>query len=492
MPKRPPNSNREELANRQWVEEEFGSLDLGDERLDRRVKKVLGDMGAQPGASLPKASGDWSGTKAAYRCLSHEDVEVQALLAAHRVAIVQRAGGERVVLAVQDTTTLNFSTHPQTVGLGPVGNNRDKTVGLLLHSTLVLREDGQALGLLERWLHARDPKEFKAGPASARNRQPVGVKESIKWLHSLEATVAAARELEQTQWINIADREADSYDLFWRLVELRAAGATSAAAARVELLVRSQHNRALHAEEERLFGHLAAQEVIGHYRFTVPRQPGKKNREATLSVRVAEVSLPPPMDQARYQGRREPLRLWAIQALEENTEEGSSPICWRLLSTLPVRDAATAILQVQRYSRRWEIEIFHKTLKSGCQAEARQLESVERLGRCLLLDMLVAWRVLALSKAGRGEHVQQSVDVWLEEAQWKALWCCIHQRTDPPETPPSTAQAVRWVAQLGGFLGRRSDGHPGITTLWQGLQRLDDFTRAYLLFAHPQKDVGNA
>lgn len=492
MPKRPKNPNREELAQREWVEEELGSLDLGDERLDRRVKKLLGDMGAQPGASLPKASGNVSGTKGAYRCLSHETVEVQELLAAHRQAVVQRAGREQVVLAVQDTTTLNFSSHPQTVGLGPVGNNRDQTIGLLLHSTLVLREDGQALGLIERWLHARDPKEFKAGPAGARNRKPVTAKESIRWLYSLEATVRAAAGLEQTQWINIADREADSYDLFWRLVELRTAPESSAAAARVDLLVRSQHDRALSQEEERLFGHLAAQEVIGHYRFTVPRQSGKKSREATLSVRVAEVSLPPPPDQVKYHGRTEPLRLWAILALEEEPPEKQAAVCWRLLSTMPVRDAAMAVLQVKRYSRRWEIETFHKTLKSGCQAESRQLETVERLGRCLMLDMLVAWRVLALSKAGRGEHAEQPVDAWLEEAQWKALWCYIHKRTDPPPTPPSTGQAMRWVAQLGGFLGRRSDGHPGTTTLWQGLQRLNDFTQAYLLFAPPQKDVGNA
>jgi hypothetical protein len=157
-----------------------------------------------------------------------------------------------------------------------------------------------------------------------------------------------------------------------------------------------------------------------------------------------------------------------------------------------VPDAATAVLQVQRYSRRWEIELFHRTLKSGCQAESRQLESAARLARCLMLDMLVAWRILALSKAGRGEHAQQPVSFWLSAAEWQALWCCIHQRTDPPESPPTTAEATRWVAKLGGFLGRRSDGHPGTMTLWRGLQRLNDFTRAYLLFANPQKDMGNA
>jgi Transposase Tn5 dimerisation domain len=341
-------------------------------------------------------------------------------------------------------------------------------------------------------LLTRNREQFKKEPVGARNRKPVADKESRKWLQSLEATVAAAADRPQTRWINIADREADSYELFWRLVELRASAEQGAAAKRVDLLVRSQHNRALSTEEERLFGHLAEREVWGYYRFAVPRQPGKRVREATLSVRVAEVSLAAPSDQVKYHGHREPLRLWAIQALEENPLEAESAICWRLLSTMPVEDAASAVRQVERYSRRWEIELFHRTLKSGCRAESRQLETAERLGRCLLLDMLVAWRVLALSKAGRGAEAEQPVDTWLEEPEWKALWCYIHQRHDPPDTPPSTGEAMRWVAKLGGFLGRRSDGHPGAMTLWHGLQRLNDFTQAYLLFARLQKDVGNA
>ena len=483
---------KQELKERQWVEKELGSMDLGDERLDRRLKKMLGDLGAQPGASIPKASEKRGAAKAAYRALGHEAVEAQVILQAHREATLARVRGERVVLVPQDTTSLNFSTHPQTTGLGPVGNNRDKTIGLLLHSSLVLREDGLMLGILDRQLTARDPAQFKAGPAGARNRKPVEQKESIKWLRSLEATVQAARSHPHTRWINIADREADTFDLFWKLDQLRASTPDQEAAQRVELLVRSQHNRALENEEERLFAHVAAQEVIGSYIFVLPRQPGKKPRTVTLSLRVSQVEVPPPPDQVKYQGRTAPLHLWVIEALEEQPPKGENPVCWRLLSTLPVEDAPTARLQVQRYSQRWQIELFHRTLKSGCRAEARQLESAERLGRCLILDMIVAWRVLALSKAGRSEETAPPLEDWLEPHQWKALWCYIHERPDPPETPPPLSQVVRWVAQLGGFLGRRGDGHPGAMSLWRGLQRLNDIAHGYLLFAKTKKDVGNA
>jgi hypothetical protein len=492
MAKRPQNPKKQKWKERQWVEEELGSLDLGDKRLDDRLKKVLGDLGAQPGASIPKASAQASAAKAAYRLLSHEAVEVGAILQAHGEALRQRVRAQPVVLVVQDTTTLNLSTHRQTVGLGPVANNRDKTIGLLLHSSLVLAEDGLMLGILDRQLNARDPAQFKAGPRGARNRKPVEEKESIKWLRSLEATVAAARRQPHTQWINIADREADTYDLFWKWIELRALGPEPEAAQRVELLVRAQHNRALEGQTQRLFAHLAAQEPIGDYRCEVPRQPGKRARTALLSLRVSQVHVPPPPDQAKYQGRTAPLVLWAIEALEQDPPADQKPICWRLLSTLPVEDAATARLQVRRYHQRWQIELFHRTLKSGCRAEARQLETAERLERCLILDMIVAWRVLALSKVARQPGPSSTLDQWLEEHEWKALWCYIHQRNDPPETPPPIEQAVRWIGQLGGFLGRPRDGHPGAMSLWRGLQRLNDFAHAYLLFAKPQKDVGNA
>lgn len=494
MPKHPKKTVETAASARRWAQKELETLRLGDERMDKRVKKILGDFAAQPEASIPRASEEWKTTKGAYRFFANEAVEGSAVVEAHRQATVARARGAGVVLAVQDTTTLNFSTHPQTRGLGPVNNNRDKTMGFLLHGTLLLQENGQALGVLDTQWIVRDPALFKAGPAGARNRKPVEQKESVKWLHSLEASARTAAELPGSVVINIADRESDSYDLFWRHAQLRAGHRRQIpveAAARVELLVRCQHDRQVSREEERLFGHLAKQPVAGSYEFEAPRQPGQKARSVRLSIRFVKVTVEPPPDQLKYQGHTEPLTLWAIEAREEKPSSGQTAVCWRLLSTLPVEDLATAKGQVRRYSRRWEIEVFHKILKSGCKAEERQLETVERLQRCLVLDVLVAYRVLALSKIGRSTEGSWPVSQWLAEHEWKALWCRIHRRPDPPVAAPTTTEAVRWIAQLGGFLGRKSDGHPGPMTLWRGLQRLNDIAEAYLLFA-PLKDVGNA
>jgi hypothetical protein len=526
------------------VETELGTLELGDPRLDARVKMVLEACAGQPEASLPKACESRAATKGAHRLLDNSKVTAAKILGAHREAVLERMQEQAVVLAVQDTTTLNLSTHPHTTGIGPVGNNKDKTVGLFFHGTLALCENGQALGLLNTHIFARDPKRFGTRPAGERNRLPVDQKESFRWIESLLACWQAALKTPGSCIINVADREADSYDLFWVHARMRSGDygvyaneVALEAAGRVELLVRCQHNRRLLKEAERqaaallkaartkgkpgkeavaaakiaalkaaqdaaqikaaakaavaeadaaqeqLFGHLAAVPAQGAYEILVPRKPGKKARTATLSLRFKQICVPPPPDQIKYHGHTEPLVLWVVEAREESPPQGEEAICWRLLSTMAVHDVASARLAVERYTKRWQIEIFHKILKSGCRAEDRQMESRERFERCLALDVIVAWRVLAMSKAGRSADGGGPVSQWLEEHEWKALWCYTFKTKEPPATPPLTRDAVAWAAALGGFLGRKGDGFPGPMTLWRGLQRLNDIASAYLLFA---------
>lgn len=134
---------------------------------------------------------------------------------------------------------------------------------------------------------------------------------------------------------------------------------------------------------------------------------------------------------------------------------------------------------------RWQIEIYFRTLKSGCRIENRQLKSAHSLQACLAVDMVVAWGVFHLAKFGR-EVPDLPCDVFFEESEWKALVCFLEKTREPPSTPPSLKDAIRMVARLGGFLGRKSDGDPGTQTLWLGLQRLDDIAAAFGIFlGHP-------
>src|SRR5438132_3751701 len=190
-----------------WVGEEFKQLDLKDRRLEQRARKLLGEFFCQPGSAIPQACGDWASAKAAYRFFANERVQSEALLESHKLAALERMGQHRVVLAVQDTSSINYSTHPCTAGLGPIGSHR-QSQGLLLHSTLALTPEGQCLGVLDVQLEAR------AGWRSARerkatiNRKPVEEKESVKWLRGFEAARKCVEQLpSQNQLVNVCDRE---------------------------------------------------------------------------------------------------------------------------------------------------------------------------------------------------------------------------------------------------------------------------------------------
>jgi hypothetical protein len=469
MPKQ--NASKNGTANTNWADREFALAPLPDRRLVKRVNSIATAFAQHPTAPIPQACGSWGEAKGAYRFFDNDAVEPEAILSGHVQATIQRCQLHPVVLCAQDTTTLNYSTHPDTQGLGPIGNNRSKTIGLFLHSTLALSPAGQPLGIL----HARTWARRTFGRSSAeRNRMPRSEKESQKWMESFAACQQAAIHCPNTRLINVADREGDLYDLF-------AAALAPRNQARVEVLVRAQHNRQVAHPQKYLWDYLGSQPVSAQLQIQVPRKDGHPGRVATLAIRFARVTLRPPC----LKENQAPLSLWAVEARELHPPKGAKAICWRLLTTLPVESAQAAVEKVRWYAQRWQIEIIHKVLKSGCQIEQRQLETVARLQRVLAVDLIVAWRVLALCKASR-ETPEGLASDWLQTEEWRALWCYIQKQHRPPSTPPNLRQTVRWIAQLGGFLGRRSDGEPGPIVLWRGLQQLRAITAAWKCFGHQE------
>lgn len=454
-----------------WACHEFAHAQLPDPRLVQRLITLATDFAAHPTAPIPQACGCWAKSKAAYRFFDNDTVEPEAILVAHVQATVPRLSPHPVVLCAQDTTTLNYSTHPQTQGLGPISNNRDKTIGLLLHSTLALSPTGQPLGLLHARSWARSTRTFGRS-SNARNRTPRAQKESQKWMDSFLACQAVAWQCPHTTLVNVADREGDLYDLFQQ-------GLAPTQGPRVHLLVRAQHDRRVAHPQQYLWDLLAAQPASARLKIQVPRQTGQPARLATLAIRFVRVTLQPPC----LKEDQPPLTLWAVEALEMHLPKGAKRICWRLLTTLPVATVEAAVEKVRWYAQRWQIEVFHKILKSGCKIEQRQLETATRLRRVLMLDMVVAWRVLSLCKAAR-ETPEGLASDWLSGEEWRALWCYVHGRARPPRRSPTVRQAARWIAQLGGFLGRRGDGEPGPIVVWRGLEQLRAITAAWKRFGH--------
>jgi hypothetical protein len=450
-----------------WAQQEFGKAELNDERLSKRLLTLARDFYERPQANLPQACQSRAKTRAAYRFFDHPKITMDKLLNSHYEATLKRISEEKTVLVVQDTTTVNYSAHPLTKGLGPISPKSEGVVGLLLHDSMAFNLAGTPLGLLDVQCWARDPKQF--GKRAFRHELSIEHKESQKWLKSFTKVGEAKKRCPNTTLISVADREADIYE-FFHLGLKNGCGA--------QLLVRAEHNRLLADGQGRLWEHIAKQAVAGTEVISVPRQGKRAPREARLEVRFGRVKLTPPSRKLEFKE----LDITAVLAQEIDCPPGIEPLEWMLLTTMSVENFDEAVEKLRWYAKRWGIEVYHRTLKSGCKIEERQLGSADRLEACLAIDMVVAWRIFHLAKLGR-ETPDVPCSVFFEEAEWKALYCFVRQDPKPPDQPPILKEAIRMVARLGGFLGRRGDGEPGTKSLWLGIQRLDDIAATWKFMA---------
>lgn len=447
-----------------WREEEFGGVELFDQRLKRRLLGLAEDFFGQPGALVPQAcGGSPARAKAAYRFFANPRVRMKRLLRGHVEATIARIRGQSVVLAVQDTTTLNYSAHPP-AGCGPINTRQDRAVGLILHDTMAFTPDGTPLGLLDVQCWARDAEE--AGKRYRRKELPIEQKESLKWLTSYRAVSEVQRICPNTMVVSVGDREADVYELFEEAA--RTAGGA-------KLLIRAERARKRQVGGAYLWERMGREQVSGVQSVRVPRRGSRRARTAQLQVRFARVELQPPQHK-----ELRPVAVWAVSAREVgHGPEVKEPIDWMLLSTVETSSFGQACERLAWYSRRWGIEVYHRTVKSGCRIEDRRLADTESLMSCLAIDLVVAWRVYWVTKAGR-ETPTIPCDKFLHEQEWQVL-CAWATRKPPPALPPPAEQAAKWIGKLGGWLGRKGDGPPGATCIWRGLVRLQDMAHGYAL-----------
>jgi hypothetical protein len=429
-------------------------------------------FGALPQAPINQASADWQDTKAAYAFFANPQALSAEILLPHQQRTLERMAAHPLVLLVQDTTFLNYTHHPATSGLGPIGGGQR---GLVMHSTLALTPQGLPLGLLDQPIWTRP----EPTPATKRIKQrPIADKESHKWLTALRETVSLTPS--EIRLLTVADREADIFEFLAEAEDLH-----------VEYVIRAAQERGLKGEGELLWAHMAKQQLVGSVTVEVPRRGNKPARNAELSVRLAHLTLQPPQRSADDPGVwLEPLEVWALWLHEERPPEGVEALDWLLLTNVAIESWQDATERIGWYCLRPQTLSWHKILKSGCTVEDCRLESAERLKPYLTLMSIIAWRLFWLTHINR-QMPEASCTIILAEHEWKALYTAIHRRADLPATPPTVRQAVRWIAQLGGFLGRKGDGEPGITTIWRGWSRLADMADLYLI-THPSDDTGNS
>jgi hypothetical protein len=438
-----------------WATHELRHADLGDRRLNRRLRKLVAALASRPESSLPHATGTWAATKAAYRFWDNRRVGHHAIHAAHRRSTLERLPADGVLLAIQDTTSLDFTTHAATTGLGYLA--RRTRQGLWLHSTLLASEASVPLGIVHQRLWVRHPEDL--GKRAQRRHRETAAKESQRWLTAQAATdrlLPADRTV-----ITIGDREADFYDLF---AAPRRAGR--------HLLVRAKSRRAVRHEARLLLAAVRRGPAQGQVTLELGRRPDRSARPATVTVRYGTFAIKPPSTHPRRKDLA-PLSVTAVLVEEDHPPPGQTAVRWLLMTTLPVQSFAEAVQVVRWYSLRWLIERYHFTLKSGCRVEQLQLAKAARLKRALATYGIVAWRLLWLTYEAR-EHPEVAGDRVLSAQEWQVLQRHFTKSARVPRRPPTLRQAVRWIAQLGGFLARKGDGEPGVKVLWRGLRRLQD------------------
>jgi hypothetical protein len=471
--------------SQEWILEETESINFGDKRLNKRLGDLLEVLSNSPNQGIPKACGGWKETIAAYRFFGQDKVTIEKILLPHKKATLGRIEKEPVVLIVQDTSEIDYSHRKPVKGLGPLRTERSQ--GFHLHTSLAITPDRRCLGVVDAKMRSRE----KQG-CNKRREQRIEEKESYRWIEGYRLANEIAEKSPESMVINVADREADIYELLMEKTEIEERKA--------HWLIRSQHNRRIMNEKdkeikEKLHMKLRDSPVAGEVEFILPRAssrpdkkdiwkklPERKSRKVRQAMRIMRVKLAP----AEGKGMHLPsVHVYAIHCEEIDVPKGEEKIEWFLLTSYPTETVEEALRVVEWYLCRWQIEVFFKILKCGCRIEELQFDCLSNMSKCIAVYMIVAWRVLYLMMLGRNCG-EMDCSVYFEESEWQSTYVIVTGEA-PPERPPQLNEMIKMVAKLGGFLGRKSDGEPGPQVIWIGLQRMRDFALAWGMFSGLQR-----
>jgi hypothetical protein len=474
-----------------WVVEEVKDADLQDKRLNRRLLEVLAQLGGHPTASIPAACGGYAETTAAYRFFDNEKVGFENILQPHIDATYRRISEQEVVILAQDTTEVDLTRPEQQVkGAGTLDGKA--RFGALLHPLMGFTPDGTPLGTVYAEVWTRGEKETRRVSTKEGERQrkhtPIEEKESLRWLDAYRQSCEVAQELPQTEFICVADSEADIYELLEE----------SQQESGPDWVIRAGQDRALLEEEtseasddpayhlrdgvlatDAMFRqtiHVRGRKLKVSNDRRARRQP-RESRTTEVEVRATRVKLRAPW---RHDRQLTDVSVNVVLVTEVNPPTGDIPVEWLLLTSLPIDEVEQVQTIIQYYCVRWMIEVFFRTLKSGCRVESRQFEHIDRVFPCLAVYLIVTWRTLFVCRLGR-EFPEISCEAVFEVAEWKSVYHVV-RKASPPCTPPTLQEMVRMVAQLGGYINRKRKDEPGPQTVWLGLQRVHDLANCWQIF----------
>ena len=435
-----------------WAAQVAAAAPLPDRRLNTRPERLLTDLARKPLDAFPQAASDGHQAKATYRFLANDRFAWNDLLTGWHATTAQALRGQPLVHVAHDTTTSTYTSLKHTTGLGYI-NQLGAARGIPCHGSLVLQSDGVVLGLLHQHYWVR-PQLRKSAP----NSRPREDKESIKWQQGLNATATALAGVptpQRPRVIHLRGREGDIHEVFAKVPDL-GRGA----------IIRRYRNRAVAEWPLDADQAIHAAPALARLKLKLPAGHGRKARAAGVELRSRVMTLTP---NNHVERQRQPLRLTMVEVREIGIPpDGDEPIRWLLWATEPARTRRQILAVARASALRWRIEDFHLVWKQGCRVEQLQLETRPRSEKALALDAGVAVRIVHLRDLARREPTAPCTEV-LTEDEWQALYAHATGAAPTAATPvPTIGQATRWIGRLGGHLGRKRDGMPGVRTLWRG------------------------
>jgi Transposase DNA-binding/Transposase Tn5 dimerisation domain len=453
----------DDTTAQEWAEQNFGAANLRHRRRTRRLVHSAAVIAMMPEKPFNQAF-NWNDLRAFYNLCDQEVATLPALQAPHWELTRRAMGRHELVLILHDTSELDFTDHPALQGAGPIGDGRGR--GFLQHNSLaVLPRPRQVLGLAYQQLCVRRPAPKGESDSQRHKRQ----RESALWLEGIRGSGPAPQGC---CWVDVGDRGSDIYEA---MVASREVGH--------EFLFRVTQNRQVWTtregqHEDALVGlrdFAASLSSQGCDQVDIPGRGGRAARTATVQMAAAPVWIPAPTGTPR-RWSQPVVAAWVIRIWEATAPPGIEALEWILLCSVPTRDLEELKARRDWYSCRWMVEVFHHIEKNGCREEARRFTTAARMEACLAILSVVAVRVFQLRTALESQPEAPAEQVAAtEEIQ---VLCAFHKLEARGLT---VRDFVRGVAKLGGFLGRKHDGQPGVLTLWRGYQRLQDMLQGYKL-----------
>jgi len=454
------------------IANELEGIDLGDERRNRRSKKVIETLAANAEASINMACATWHDTIGAYRLFNSPEVTPEKILQPHRQATLVRMREEPVVLIVQDTTELDYTKHPaEDVRY----LNTEHRRGLYVHHHLAVLPDKLCLGVVGSENFDRDLESL--GKSHERRTLPIEEKESYRWLKGYRLACELAAECPTTQIVSVADRECDIYDIF--------VDASKQDGKRAEYVIRAQEDRST-LERNPAAGPKVYCKVRDEVRRSPLRgtrildlcaTPKRAARQAAVEIRAIPVQVKPPHARAHLMPS---VTHNVVLVQEVGGPNDGTDIDWLLITTLSIDTLEQILLVLQYYVARWVVEIYFRILKSGCRVEQIRLETKHRLLNCLAFYQVIAWRVMHLTYLNRTVP-EISCTAAFTTSEWKSVWR-VATRQELPKKPPSLGELMKLIAQLGGYNNRATEPPPGPQSIWVGMRRMVDFAIAWESF----------